>query len=61
MALWGIGLGSLVALIFTYRQLMKLIDRSSNKHTPKLSKDEQALLEQAQLDVQPIKDIHRIS
>ena len=51
MALWGIGLGSLVALIFTYRQLMKLVDRSSNKRTTKLSKDEQALLEQAQLDV----------
>ena len=53
MALWGIGLGSLVALIFTYRQLMKLVDRSSNKRTTKLSKDEQALLEQAQLDVNP--------
>lgn len=51
MALWGIGLGSLVALIFTYRQLMKLVDRSSNKRTTKLSKNEQALLEQAQLDV----------
>ena len=51
MALWGIGLGSLVSLIFTYRQLMKLVDRSSNKRTTKLSKDEQALLEQAQLDV----------
>lgn len=51
MALWGIGLGSLVALVFTYRQLMKLVDRSNGQHTAKLSKDEQALLEQAQLDV----------
>ena len=51
MALWGIGLGSIIALIFTYRQLMKLVDRSSNRHTAKLSKDEQTLLEQAQLDV----------
>lgn len=51
MALWGIGLGSLVALIFTYRQLMKLVDRFNGQHTAKLSKDEQALLEQAQLDV----------
>lgn len=51
MALWGIGLGSIIALVFTYRQLMKLVDRSSNKRTTKLSKDEQTLLEQAQLDV----------
>ena len=51
MVLWGIGLGSIIALIFTYRQLMKLVDRSSNRHTAKLSKDKQALLEQAQLGV----------
>ena len=53
MALWGIGLGSVIALIFTWRQLMKLVDTSHSshdKHAIKLSQSEQALLEQAQLD-----------
>ena len=29
MALWGIGLGSVLALIFTWRQLIKLVDRGT--------------------------------
>ena len=29
MALWGIGLGSVLALMFTWRQLMKLVDRGT--------------------------------
>lgn len=29
MALWGIGLGSVLALIFTWRQLIKLVDRGA--------------------------------
>lgn len=50
MALWGIGLGSVIALIFTWRQLMRLVGTSHGGHAAKLSKGEQALLEQAQFD-----------
>ena len=31
MALWGIGLGSVLALIFTWRQLMKLVDQDASQ------------------------------
>ena len=29
MALWGIGLGAVISLIFTWRQLMKLVDKDA--------------------------------
>ena len=31
MALWGIGLGTVISLIFTWRQLMKLIDKGTQQ------------------------------
>ena len=31
MALWGIGLGTAISLIFTWRQLMKLIDKGAQQ------------------------------
>lgn len=31
MALWGIGLGTVISLIFTWRQLMKLIDNGTQQ------------------------------
>ncbi len=31
MALWGIGLGSVLALAFTWRQLMKLVDKGAQQ------------------------------
>ena len=31
MALWGIGLGAVISLIFTWRQLMKLVDKGAQQ------------------------------
>ena len=31
MALWGIGLGAVISLIFTWRQLMKLVDKDGSQ------------------------------
>lgn len=31
MALWGIGLGTVISLIFTWRQLMKLVDKGAQQ------------------------------